>query len=201
MEGLAAAVLGVRPGATSKAAGMDAPGASFWKGANLARRQELSLLEMERESPQNATSWTAAQGALAQRLRAGGSDKEKVRIQPTPRERKAARKLQLLACSVSAREALEQGKLLSLGAQHNSREGQGTVVVDGRLKRADLARLLGIKDLVVIMPSGKLARLVMTDAHKEDHRRSAQDDTARARRHIWIPRGGPLAWAVVKDCA
>ena len=39
----------------------------------------------------------AAQGALAQRLRAGGSDKEKVRIQPTPRERKAARKLQLLA--------------------------------------------------------------------------------------------------------
>ena len=68
------------------------------------------------------------------------------------------------------------------------------MVVDGRLKRADLARLLGIKDLVVIMPSEKLARLVMTDAHKEDV-------TARARRHIWIPRGGPLARAVVKDCA
>ena len=85
---------------------------------------------------------------------------------------------------------MEKGKLLSLGAQHKSKEGQGTVVVDGRLKRADLARLLGIKELVVIMHSEKLALLVMTDAHREDHRQSVQDVTVRARRHTWTPREG-----------
>ena len=125
MEGMAAAALGRRPVAASRAAGADAPGASFWKGANLAGRQEASLLEMARESLRNATSWMTAQGALARRLRAGGSDREKVRIEPTPREREAARKLQLLSSSASAREALEKGKLLSLGAQLKGREGSG----------------------------------------------------------------------------
>ena len=197
VEGLAAAAQGRKP----VAAGPEVPRASIWKGANRAGRQEASLLEMARESLLNATSWITAQGALARRLRAGGSDREKIRIEPTPREREAAKKLQLLASSASAREALEKGKLLSLGAQINGREGQGTVVVDGRLKKAELARLLGIQELVVIMPTEQLALLVMTDAHREDHRRSVQDITARARRHIWIPRGGPLARAVVKDCA
>ena len=41
----------------------------------------------------------------------------------------------------------------------------------------------------------------MTDAHREDHRSTAQDVTARARRQIWIPGGGPLAKSVVKNCA
>ena len=189
MEGLAAAAQGRKP----VAAGPEVPKASIWEGINLAGRQEASLLEMAKESLLNATSWITAQGALARRLRAGGSDREKIRIEPTPREREAAKKLQLLVSSASAREALEKGKLLSLGAQLKGREGQGTVVVDGRLKRAGQARLLGIKELVVIMPSEQLALLVMTDAHREDHRRSVQDVTARARRHIWIPRGGPLA--------
>ena len=117
MEGLADAALGGRPEAASRAAGTDAPRTFFWKGTNLPGRQELSQ--------------TAAQGALARRLRVGGSDREKVRIEPTPGEREAARKLQLLAFSGLAREALEEGKPLSVGAQHKSKEGQGTVVVDG----------------------------------------------------------------------
>ena len=179
VEGMAAADLGRRPEAANRAAGTDVSGASFWKGVNLAGRQEASLLEMARESLRNATSWITA----------------------TPREREAARKLQLLASSATAREALEKGKLLSLGAQLKGREGQGTLVVDGRLKRADMARLLGIKELVLIIPSEQLALLVMTDGHREDHRQLAQDIIVRARRYIWIPRGGPLARAVEKDCA
>ena len=62
---------------------------------------------------------------------------------------------------------MKEGKLLSLGARHKSNEDLGTVVVDGRLKRAYLTRLLGIKKLVVIMPSEKLACLVMTDANRK----------------------------------
>ena len=86
-------------------------GVTFWKAASKEGRTQLSLLGMARESLENATSWSTAQGALARRLKAGGLKTS--REEPTPREREAARKLQLLASSGSAREALEKGKLES----------------------------------------------------------------------------------------
>ena len=59
-----------------------------------------------------------------------------------------ARKLLLLASQESAQKALEAGTLLSLGARYKG----GMVVVAGRIKNATLARLLGIEELVVVMP-------------------------------------------------
>ena len=91
--------------------------------------------EMARESLQNATSWTAAQGARAQGLRAGGSDREKIRIEHTPREREASRKLQLPALSASGgfgegktpeprSPAQEQGRPGDSGRRWKTEEGR-----------------------------------------------------------------------------
>ena len=52
---------------------------------------------MARDSLQNATSWITAQGALAQRLRAGGADRKKVRTEPTPREGEAGSSVRRVA--------------------------------------------------------------------------------------------------------
>ena len=50
------------------------------------------------------------------------------------------------------------------------------------------------------MPQEPLAKIIMQDAHREDHRRTPQDVMARARRHVWIPKGTQLARKVVREC-
>ena len=74
------------------------------------------------------------------------------------------------------------------------------VIVSGRAKKATLARLLGLEELVVVMPQEQLAKIVMQDAHREDQRRTPQDVIARARGHVWIPKGTQLARKVVREC-
>ena len=156
------------------------------------------MLEISRRLLSSTSSWSQAQGAQARLLRgAGGGERESIRVDPSPKEREAAKKLLILASSGSAREALAAGKLESLGAQAKG----GVVVVCGRAKKAVLARLLGLEELLVVMPSEQLARRVMEDSHREDHRKTPQDILARSRRHFWIPRGADLARKVIKDCA
>ena len=82
--------------------GQNSPKVSFWKGTSETGKQELSILQMARETLQNASSWTTAQGTLAPRLKAGGCDRAKIRQEPTPSEREVARKLHILASSASA---------------------------------------------------------------------------------------------------
>ena len=157
----------------------------------------LSLLGMARKALETASSWSKAQGTLARVLRASSrGEKAQIKEEPGQREREAAKKLLLLASSESAQKALEAGTLLSLGAQYKG----GMVVVSGRAKKATLARLLGLEELVVVMPQEQLAKIVMQDAHRKDHRRTPQDVIARARRHVWIPKGTQLARKVVREC-
>ena len=156
-----------------------------------------NILEMARDSLLWATSWGRGQGALARRLRAQlQGSRQAVMQDPTPVERDIARRLQISACSESACSALEAGKLKSIGALQRN----GVVYMSGRVRKEHMAEIVGREELAVIMPRERLARLVMEDAHREDHRRSPQDVMARARRHIWIPQGGRLARQVVQEC-
>ena len=115
---------------------------------------------------------------------------------PSPRDVAAARQLLLLAASPSAFLALKSGRLLSLGAQ----EHRGLVVVTGRVGQAHLAKLLGTSSLPVVMPSELLAQRVTEEAHREDHRMSVRDISARVRRTTYIPGGNRLAKAVAGRC-
>ena len=155
------------------------------------------MLEMAEESLVEATSWSTAQGALARRIRATFSQRrEDILVEPTPRERDMAARLQLLVTAPSAIKAMEDGKLLSLGAERR----KGLVVVSGRVRREHLARLLGVEVLPVVMATERLAYLIMVEAHGEDHRRSPQDVLGRSRKKAWIPRGGALARKVIRSC-
>ena len=148
------------------------------------------LLFLARNSLRMATSWRCAQGALARILKGLFThERALATIAPTTAQRQAARFLQILASSPSALIALEKGKLLSLGAITR----WGMVVVDGRVRKEVLARLLGVEYLPVILPQERLAELVLTDAHLEDHNRDPQNIMARARRHLWIPKGTATA--------
>ena len=132
-------------------------------------RKALSLLGVARKILETATSWNRAQGTLARvLLTASRGERSQVREEPGQREREAAKRVLLLVASESAQKALAAGTLLSLGAQAKG----GLVVVSGRAQKAILARLLGLEELVGIMPQEALAKIVMQDSHREDHRRT-----------------------------
>ena len=63
-----------------------------------------------------------------------------------------------------------------------------------------MAAALGVRELRVIMPSTRLAFLIMTSCHEEDHRRDPRDAMARARGFCWIPRARSLAIRVISKC-
>ena len=108
----------------------------------------------------------------------------------------AARALQFLTSAPSALAALQANSLQSLGAA----EHQGEVFVRGRVQPGELREVLGITRLRIIMPSTRLAFLILQSCHNEDHRGDVRDCLARARRVCWIPRGRALARSIVASC-
>ena len=65
---------------------------------------------------------------------------------------------------------------------------RGIVYVRGRCDGA-LLRLLGVDKLPVLARQSRLAKLIMWEAHLEDHRSTHTDVLARSRRRAWIVRG------------
>jgi hypothetical protein len=96
--------------------------------------------------------------------------------------------LQYLVKAPASVLALRAGKLQSLGAK----EEKGDVFVIGRLQPDDLQAILGLSRLRVMMPSERLARLVVLGCHEEDHRQDVRDCVARSRRLCWIIRARAL---------
>ena len=63
-----------------------------------------------------------------------------------------------------------------------------------------IERLLGVSRLPVLMPSTRLAKLIMIESHCEDHRKTPSDALARSREQAWIVRGGKLAKTTNANC-
>ena len=92
-------------------------------------------------------------------------------------------------------EALKNGELDPLRPSME----RGIVYVRGRCDGA-LLRLLGVDKLPVLARQSRLAKLIMWEAHLEDHRSTHTDVLARSRRRAWIVRGRYLAKEVCKSC-
>ena len=142
-----------------------------------------------------------SQSILSRLLRAFCSSDDSLRraliaVHPEPRDLEAARKLQFLVSMQDTFAAKKQGKLTNLSVTVQ----RGMVVMTGRFREKDLARLLGKDNLPVIMVHTRLARVIMISCHEEDHRRTAADTLARSRNHVWIPHGTRLAKSVTKSC-
>ena len=91
--------------------------------------------------------------------------------------------------------AVRQGELTSLRVYKSGR----IFYTKGRVGPS-LEWLLGIRQMPVIMPEARLAKLLMWDSHNEDHRRQASDTLARSKDRAWIVRGAYLAKSVCKTC-
>ena len=106
-----------------------------------------------------------------------------------------AKKIQFAVSMPLTFDALESGKLDSLRpfVKH------GIVYTRGRLGN-EMLRVLGIECLPILMRGSRLALLIMTEAHEEDHRSNPIDALARSRRRAWIIRGRALAKFVCKTC-
>ena len=60
--------------------------------------------------------------------------------------------------------------------------------------------MLGIPALPILSCTSKLSRLIMRQAHQEDHRRSSYSVLAASRRLAWVIRGRKAAELAVKEC-
>ena len=77
----------------------------------------------------------------------------------------------------------------------------GLPLARGRMARGSLMSSLGYDALIVLSRHSRLAALIMTSAHCEDHRLGAGDALFRSvRRGYWILQGRRLAQKVVNDC-
>ena len=96
--------------------------------------------------------------------------------------------IQLVVSMGPTCEALSKGELDSLRpfTQH------GIVYARTRCDKS-LMNLLGIDKLPILGRQTRLARLIMLEAHCEDHRSTATDVLARSQRRAWIVRGRQLA--------
>ena len=145
----------------------------------------------------SVNSWDGTQARLARITRAVLTHTRSSILTPLqPQDLHAARELQFCAAALASRQALREGRLTSLGAYMD----QGEVWVEGRAQAADLARLLGVPRLRIIMPSERLAELILRSCHEEDHRRSPQDAVARSRSIAWIVRASQVAKRVIRAC-
>ena len=115
---------------------------------------------------------------------------------PAPRWTEFATLVLIKCASASARDALTQGKLQGLGVVQRG----GTVWVQGRIRKEELSRLLGVTELPVLLATEPLSKAILRKAHRDDHRRSPQDIVARSRRLAWIVGAGRAAKAVANQC-
>ena len=78
---------------------------------------------------------------------------------------------------------------------------EGLPYTQGRMSRSAMIGMLGHSELLVLSKHSRLAYLVMTAAHNEDHRLGPGDAVYRSvRMGYWILQSRKLAEQVVKDC-
>ena len=135
-------------------------------------------------------------GVVARLLRAHFShDRAAICVNPSNQDREAALALMFRVSMQPSIESLKAGKLINLGAEVRG----GLVVMTGRCSRS-LQVLVGKDALPVLMPSTRLACLLLLQAHKQGHKQDPRDALARVRAQAWIVRGRQLAISVVKSC-
>ena len=78
---------------------------------------------------------------------------------------------------------------------------EGLYVTRGRLGTRAMSQSIGHTELIILSPKSRLAFLILTACHREDHRQSDQDALYRSRcMGYWIIRGKALSAKVTKSC-
>ena len=98
----------------------------------------------------------------------------------------------------------DTAKMISKGQGHlgiSPRRHKGLYISQGRVGTQAMKKALGHEYLIILANTSRLAFLLMTQAHAEDHRQSNADALHRTRRMgYWIVRGRYLSAKVTKAC-
>ena len=142
-----------------------------------------------------------ARGAIARLIAANlcrntPNPKDVIIEQPTPKLFKMADEAMLWLSMPMTRQLEVDGQLTSLAITWE----RGICYTAGRIPEVAATKILTAKMIPVLHKDSKLAKMIMIQAHREDHRRMPQDALFRSRKHAWIHRGRSLAKQVVDDC-
>ena len=134
-----------------------------------------------------------AERVLARVLRVGRESSEVLKEDLDVQSLKSAR-LAMEAVSAVEVTPLVETKLRTLLPELSG----GRWVTRGRLRKG-LKPILGMKELVILLPQQRLAQLVMMEAHSKCHE-STSGTLAKSRSRAWIVRVRNLAKSVAKNC-
>ena len=162
----------------------------------VARR--LKVYELAEEIMEKSRTFDQARGIVARWLRSKvAGDRHMIERNLLAKDLKLADDLLYLAGTADTLTEMAKGsksRLMGLAPQWS----KGRFVTRGRLGKGML-RILGVTELAILMPSSQLARLVMQQAHNEDHKGSTIT-LWRSRARAWIWRGRFLAERICKEC-
>ena len=137
-----------------------------------------SLAEKLQRVLSNASTLSSLIGTMARLIAAAKGGKEAITRNVSAEQRRQAWKLLVWGEQMDIRTQHKNNQFESLGAYI---EG-GLVVCRGRFSEEKLMAMLGIPALPILSCTSKLSRLIMRQAHQEDHRRSPFSVLAASRR-------------------
>ena len=128
----------------------------------------------------------------------GSMDRLAINQDIGPEDLVAARWLMALADTIKNIEILQDKKVVeNLAVSFR----EGLPWTQGRMGRSAMVKMLGHPELIVLARQGRLATLVMTAAHAEDHRLGPGDAVYRTvRMGYWILEAKRLAEGIIKSC-
>ena len=159
---------------------------------------ELGILTLAAEVMERVRTYQQARGIVARWLQAKVKGRRAaVEDAPLVKALRLADKLLYMVGSVDTIKEMAKGRknrLIGLGPQWS----KGRWVTRGRLGKGML-KVLGVTELAILMPTSHLARLVMQQAHDEDHKGSTIT-LWRSRSNAWVWRGRNLAKKICREC-
>ena len=141
------------------------------------------------------SSMNTVRGSVARFLRSSVKRRrEEAREEPNTKYLELAEKLIFVVGSSATDAAVKKGLVDGLSPMWT----KGRWVTRGRLGKG-VFKVLGVSELVILLPDSRLATLLMQQAHKEDHR-GAKITLWRSRTQAWVWRGLKVAERIVKAC-
>jgi len=156
---------------------------------------EVKLFHITKGIMDKSNKLRTVKGILARFLNASASNaRADILIGPTVQQLATATALLFLVSIEEVDAEVRKGALDGLAPVWS----RGRWVTRGRLSNG-LFSVLGVSELAILLPGQRLSFLIMSQAHKQDHR-GPTITLWRSRAEVWIVRGRKLAEAVEKAC-
>ena len=153
------------------------------------------VFEDVKRAMMNHNKLRTVEGIVARIIQASASgDEREIRKEPSVKGLDLARRMMFMVATVETDGVVKSGKLSGL----NPTWSNGRWITRGRLGKG-IWKLLGAEELPILMPEARLAKIIMIEAHEQDHR-GPKSTLWRSRTKAWIWRGWRLAQEVERKC-